>query len=34
MTWQADRCRFTGSELVKHYGIRLGQITYCYVCHR
>ena len=23
-----------GKDLVKQYGIRLGELTYCYVCHR
>jgi hypothetical protein len=26
--------RALGQDLVKQYGIRLGEITYCYVCHR
>jgi hypothetical protein len=26
--------RALGQDLLKQYGIRLGEITYCYVCHR
>jgi hypothetical protein len=26
--------RAAGQDLLKQYGIRLGEITYCYVCHR
>jgi hypothetical protein len=32
MGWTGNRA--LGQELVKQYGIRLGEITYCYVCHR
>jgi hypothetical protein len=32
MGWTGNRA--LGEELVKQYGIRLGEITYCYVCHR
>jgi hypothetical protein len=34
MDWKADDPRALGAELVKQNGIRLGEITYCYVCHR
>jgi hypothetical protein len=34
MTWKADNPRALGAELVKQNGIRPGEITYCYVCHR
>jgi hypothetical protein len=34
MTWEAEDARALGTELVKQNGIRLGEITYCYVCHR
>jgi hypothetical protein len=35
MEWAPDRnASQTGRQLVKHYGIRLGEITHCYVCHR
>jgi ferredoxin len=34
MAWQPTDASSVGSRLVEHYGIRLGQITYCYVCHR
>jgi hypothetical protein len=35
MTWQsgADR-EAQGHALLKQYGIRVGQLTYCFVCHR
>ena len=32
MGWKPDPVR--GRDLVKQYGIRLGETTYCYVCHR
>lgn len=34
MTWKARDPRTIGTQLVKDNGIRLGKITYCYVCHR
>lgn len=35
MQWSAgDNARARGNELVRQYGIRLGEITNCYVCHR
>jgi hypothetical protein len=34
MQWRAQDARRLGTELVKQNGIRLGQITSCYVCHR
>jgi hypothetical protein len=34
MTWKPQDARAIGAELVNHNGIRIGQITYCYVCHR
>jgi Cytochrome c7 and related cytochrome c len=35
MSWQAtDDRRAQGETLLKHYGIRVGQITHCFVCHR
>jgi cytochrome c7-like protein len=34
MTWKANDPRVLGAELIKQNGVRLGQITYCYVCHR
>jgi Cytochrome c7 and related cytochrome c len=34
MGWQPDDARKLGETLVKENGIRLGEITYCYVCHR
>ena len=33
MEWQPQPGQ-TGEDLVQHYGIRLGELTYCYVCHR
>ena len=30
----AQRRRALGHELLKQYGIRVGQITHCSVCHR
>jgi len=34
MEWQPVNARALGEELVRQNGIRLGEITYCYVCHR
>jgi len=35
MTWSpGDRSRQASDELVKQYWIRVGDLTYCYVCHR
>jgi hypothetical protein len=34
MEWKPDDARALGAELVKQNGIRLGEITHCYVCHR
>jgi hypothetical protein len=34
MTWKAENARVLGTELIKQNGIRLGELTYCYVCHR
>jgi hypothetical protein len=34
MDWQPEDARMLGETLVKQNGIRLGEITYCYVCHR
>jgi hypothetical protein len=35
MTWKpAGDARALGEELVKRNGIRVGQLDYCYVCHR
>src|SRR4051812_38815405 len=34
MTWTAADARATGAALVKRNGIRIGELTYCYVCHR
>jgi hypothetical protein len=34
MAWQAEDARALGTQLIKLNGIRLGEITYCYVCHR
>jgi hypothetical protein len=33
MAWKPDPVD-ASDDLVKQYGIRLGEITYCYVCHR
>jgi hypothetical protein len=33
MEWKPDSAQ-AGDDLVKRYGIRLGELTYCYVCHR
>jgi hypothetical protein len=34
MNWQADDPRQQGAELVRNNHIRVGELTYCYVCHR
>jgi hypothetical protein len=35
MTWQPEGDRKAqGQALAKQYGIRTGQITHCFVCHR
>jgi hypothetical protein len=35
MTWTPPGdARAFGETLVKQYGIRVGQLDYCYVCHR
>jgi hypothetical protein len=34
MSWWPNDARAEGTRLVKENGIRLGEITYCYVCHR
>jgi hypothetical protein len=35
MSWQPEGDgRAQGQTLVKQYGIRVGQITHCFVCHR
>jgi Cytochrome c7 and related cytochrome c len=35
MRWQpSDHPEAAGSDLVKQYGIRVGELTYCYMCHR
>jgi len=34
MGWKSERQTEAGDDLVKQYGIRVGEITYCYVCHR
>jgi hypothetical protein len=34
MTWTPGHKRAEGEALAKKYGIRLGQLTDCYVCHR
>jgi hypothetical protein len=34
MTWQPPDARALGTQLIKQSGIRVGEITYCYVCHR
>jgi hypothetical protein len=35
MEWKAPQDqRALGNQLVSKYGIRLGEITHCYVCHR
>jgi len=34
MSWQPQDADRLGAELVRQNGIRLGEITYCYVCHR
>ena len=33
MGWTPD-VREAGDDLVAQYGIRIGEITHCYVCHR
>lgn len=35
MSWQSEGDgRAQGQTLIKQYGIRVGQITHCFVCHR
>jgi hypothetical protein len=34
MSWKPDDARALGNKLVRDNGIRLGQLDYCYVCHR
>jgi Cytochrome c7 and related cytochrome c len=34
MTWHSEDARALGAQLIKQNGIRVGEITYCYVCHR
>ena len=35
MDWQPDRAsQAQGHKLLRQYGIRVGQLTHCYVCHR
>jgi hypothetical protein len=34
MDWQPADARAAGEQLIRQNGIRLGEITYCYVCHR
>ena len=34
MNWKADTGRKQGEKLAHAYGIRFGQLTNCYVCHR
>jgi hypothetical protein len=35
MAWKPDgNAEVRGHELVRHYGVRMGELTYCFVCHR
>src|SRR5437763_769460 len=34
LSWKPDDVRALGEKLIRRNGIRLGEITYCYVCHR
>jgi hypothetical protein len=34
MTWHSEDAPALGAQLIKQNGIRVGEITYCYVCHR
>src|SRR5262249_22698705 len=32
--WKARGAPASGREFVRQYGVRVGELTYCYVCHR
>jgi hypothetical protein len=34
MGWKPNEATASGQELVRQYGVRVGELTYCYVCHR
>jgi hypothetical protein len=34
MGWKPSEATASGQELVRQYGVRVGELTYCYVCHR
>jgi hypothetical protein len=34
MGWKPNEATASGHELVRQYGVRVGELTYCYVCHR
>jgi hypothetical protein len=34
MGWKPNATTAPGHELVRQYGVRVGELTYCYVCHR
>jgi hypothetical protein len=34
MGWKPTDATAPGHELVRQYGVRVGELTYCYVCHR
>jgi mono/diheme cytochrome c family protein len=34
MTWKPTDARAEGKAIAAHEGLRLGELTHCYVCHR